>query len=286
MYQFFHGKKKRPSMAHWTALFSFILAAALACIDIRLAVFPLAGFSVLSLSAPFFPRFGYYTPVISCNRKCSKGICLTFDDGPDPNTTIHLLDLLKRYHVRAVFFVTGQKAARHPDLISAILKNGHEIGNHTYSHDNFLMLRDVKTIIKEIGDTQREISRFSIKNLVLRPPVGITGPRLKTVIEKFDMYNITFSCRATDYGNRRIKTLAARILKKIKGGDIVMLHDVMPDKLANATDATALIHKKEFLSHWLHELETIITGIKSKGMTILPLSELANIPVNYRYRDL
>ncbi len=283
--QVLDGKKKHLSTAHWTAICSFLLSGGLACIDTNLAILPLAGFSVLSLSAPFFPRFGYYTPVISCNRKCRQGICLTFDDGPDPNTTIHLLDLLKQHHVRAVFFVTGQKAARHPDLINAIIKNGHEIGNHTYSHDNFLMLRDVNTIIKEIGDTQKELARFSIKNFVLRPPVGITGPRLKPAIEKFGMYNITFTCRATDYGNRRINTLAAKILKKIKGGDIVMLHDVMPNKLANATDATASIRKKEFLSHWLHELETIITEIKSRGMKILLLSELADIPVNYRYED-
>jgi len=64
-----------------------------------------------------------------------------------------------------------------------------------------------------------------------------------------------------------------------------MLHDVMPNKLANATDAAASIRKRKFLSHWLHELETIITEIKSKGIKILLLSELANIPVNYRYED-
>jgi hypothetical protein len=119
---------------------------------------------------------------------------------------------------------------------------------------------------QEIESTQKELHSLGIQPLVFRPPVGITSPRLKQVLEKQDMICVNFSCRAADGGNRRIKNLSQKILSKIQSGDIVMLHDTYPKN-------------KELLQFWINELELILIGIREKGLEILPLSELIHKPV-------
>jgi peptidoglycan/xylan/chitin deacetylase (PgdA/CDA1 family) len=261
--------KKKLSIATWTCFFSFLTAFLLTLIDARLAVIPLSGFVLVSLMAPFFPGCSYYMPVISRGNSGKKAVALTFDDGPDPYTTPPLLALLERYNARATFFVTGAKAAAGPDLIRDILARGHCIGNHTCSHDNFIMLKNTRTIMNEIGETQSVLGRFAVRVHVFRPPVGITSPRTKNILMKYGMCNVGFSCRGNDFGNRRIKGLAGRILGRVKADDIIMLHDVMPPK-------------KECLNSWLNEIDLVLAGIIKKGLVILPLSELIGRPVMTR----
>jgi len=261
--------KKKLSIATLTCFFSFLTAFLLTLIDVRLAVIPLSGFVVVSLMAPFFHGCSYYMPVISRGNSGKKAVALTFDDGPDPYTTPPLLDLLERYNVRVTFFVTGTKAAAGPDLIRAILARGHCVGNHTCSHDNFIMLKNTRAIMNEIGETQSVLGRFAVTSHAFRPPVGITSPRTKNILMKYGMYNVGFSCRGNDFGNRRIKGLAGRVLGRVKADDIIMLHDVMPPK-------------NECLNSWLNEVDLVLAGIIEKGLVILPLSELIGRPVMTR----
>ena len=94
-----------------TGLVAILLATILIIVDGWLAVIPLAGFFLLCLAAPFFPRFGFYLPVICKGASGKKAVAITFDDGPDPLTTPLLLELLLKRQIEATFFVTGKKAA-------------------------------------------------------------------------------------------------------------------------------------------------------------------------------
>ena len=104
-------------MAAKIGLITFLLAVLLIIFDGWLAVIPLAGFVLLCLAAPFFPRFGFYAPVISRGASGKKAVAITFDDGPDPLTAPPLLKLLLTHQVKATFFVTGKKAAAYPELV-------------------------------------------------------------------------------------------------------------------------------------------------------------------------
>ena len=235
-------------------------------LDVRLSVLLLAGFIILCMAAPFFPGFSFYLPIISRGTPDNKAIALTFDDGPDPLSTPYLLDLLRKHRVKATFFVTGRKAAEYPELMKAIVRHGHAVGNHSYTHDNLVMFRSCKTIVREIEAAQNVLNDFGVLALAFRPPVGITGPKLRPALMETDRYIVNFSCRAFDGGNRRIRELSGKILKRIGPGDIVLLHDVRP-------------HKPFEVGYWLNEMELILIGIKNKGLAVRPLAEIIGRPV-------
>jgi len=234
--------------------------------DVRLSVLLLAGFIILCLAAPFFPGFSFYLPIISRGTTDKQAVALTFDDGPDPLTTPRLLDLLQKHRIKATFFVTGQNAAEHPEIMKAMVHHGHAVGNHSYTHDNLVMFRSCKTIAREIEAAQNVLNSFGVLALAFRPPVGITGPRLWPVLRKSDRYLVNFSCRAFDGGNRWIRGLSRKILKRIGPGDIVLLHDVRP-------------HTPFSVGEWLSEVELIVSGIKTKGLAVRPLAEIIGRPV-------
>ena len=260
------SRKSSLSPAERLGIGSLLMATVLLFFDVRLSVIPLAADILFCGAAPFFPGFGFFLPVISRGGSNKKAVALTFDDGPDSLVTPQVLQLLLKHQVKASFFVTGQKAAEHPQLIKEILLHGHTIGNHSYIHDNLLMFRRIKTIAAEIKSAQNVLSDFGIVPLAFRPPVGITGPRLRPALLNSGLVIVNFSCRACDGGNRWIKNISKKILRRIRPGDIVVLHDVRPSEQFD-------------LAYWLKEMDLLVSGIKEKGLAVLPLAEIIGRPV-------
>lgn len=233
-----------------------------------LAILPLSLFLLLCLAAPFFPEFEFFLPVISQGNPEGRHVALTFDDGPSPVSTPILLDLLARHKLQATFFVVGEKAAKHPELIAAIIAHGHSIGNHSLRHDPLLMLRTPKTLQKDIHATQDILKNNGIRPLVFRPPVGITNPRLKRVLARENLIAITYSCRAFDCGNRNIRNLANKILRRLGPGGIIMLHDLPPKRQAS-------------LGYWQKELERLFAALQ-ENYQVVSLETLIQQPVMSR----
>ena len=248
------------------AFLAAFAAIALALIDEPLAALPLAVFVLACLAAPFFPQQGFFLPLISHGSRKKNMVALTFDDGPDLETTPRLLKLLAEHAVSSTFFVIGKKAQRYPELIRAIIASGHTIGNHSHSHDVLLMLRSSQRLYKEVFEAQKILAHFGIRPWAFRPPAGITNPRLGRILRKLDLRCVTFSCRAFDGGNRHIAGLAEKILGKVKAGDIILLHDVPPPH-NGAPDELLL------------ELEKIVTGLHDRKLSIVPLAELVDAGV-------
>jgi peptidoglycan/xylan/chitin deacetylase (PgdA/CDA1 family) len=244
------------------------LALALFFFQPAMAVIPLTIFLLLCFAAPFFPRSSFFLPVISHASSATKGIALTFDDGPSPASTPFLLDLLARHQLQATFFVVGENAARHPELIAAILAGGHTIGNHSLRHDYFLMLRAPKTLQADIHATQEILRKSGVIPLVFRPPIGITGPHLGRVLAGENLIAVTYSCRAFDRGNRNIRDLAGRILRRLQPGAIVMLHDLPP-------------LQKTQTDQWQQELDRLFSVLKETNQ-VVPLAEIIQGPVMKR----
>jgi peptidoglycan-N-acetylglucosamine deacetylase len=251
------------------ALAALVCALGMALVDPRLALIPAALFLLLCVVAPFLFRFGFYLPIISRGCTGQRVVALTFDDGPDPATTSHLLRLLAAHGVPATFFVVGQRAAAYPELIRAILDGGHTIGNHSFRHDSLVAFRGPEKIAAEILAAQNVLEGLGVTPMVFRPPVGITYPGLAKVLERLGLAAVTFSCRARDRGNRSIGRLAERILGRARPDDIIMLHDLLP------------VHRVN-LPRWLAEVEAILAGIPRKGLEFRPLSELIGRPVDRR----
>jgi peptidoglycan/xylan/chitin deacetylase (PgdA/CDA1 family) len=220
---------------------------------------------VLCLAAPFVPTCSFFLPVISRGRSGRKAVALTFDDGPDPLTTPELLRLLKKHRVSGAFFVTGHRVVRYPQLTKEIIAQGHSVANHSFHHDMLGAFRSTQTMQHEIEATQRALKELGIVALAYRPPMGITSPRLRRVMQKEGLFVVNFSCRAWDGGNRRIRNLSRRILKRVRANDILLLHDNLA--------------QPSLLPHWAGEVDLILKGIPEKGLEILPLADLIGRPV-------
>jgi peptidoglycan/xylan/chitin deacetylase (PgdA/CDA1 family) len=110
------------------------------------------------------------------------------------------------------------------------------------------------------------LAGFGVRPRLFRPPVGITNPRLPGVLEELRMECVTFNCRACDFGNRRIGGLAGTILRKVRPGAIVLLHDVSPPGRSGVAE-------------WFEGVEEIIRGLKAGGYGIVSLSGLIGGPV-------
>jgi len=259
------NSKISHTLAEKTGVFALLTAFLLFFIVPSLAAIPLVLFLLLCFGAPFFPGLGFFLPVISRGKQGKGAVALTFDDGPSPLSTPILLDLLALYNLPATFFVVGEKAARHPDLITDILAHGHTIGNHSWNHDYFLMLRSQKALWKDIHQTQEILRKSEIQPLVFRPPVGITGPRLGKVLAQEGLIAVTFSCRAFDRGNRNIQNLAAKIIRHLQPGDIIMLHDLPPFQQSQS-------------NYWQEELQNLFSALR-KNYTTVPLEQVIECPV-------
>ena len=253
-------------------MLALLLAVVMAAIDPPLATVPLCLFMLLLLTAPFVHQLGLFFPVISRGQADKPLVALTFDDGPDPRSTPALLRLLNGHRVQATFFTVGQQAAKHPELIRSILAHGHSIGNHGYHHDALAAFKGARRVTHEIEKTQQVLAKMGARPLVFRPPVGITYPALGAVLAKLNMTAVTFSCRAWDRGNRSIVHLSRRILKRVRPGDIIMLHDRFPPQGGDP-------------AQWLDEVELILTGLGEKGLAVRPLAELIGRPVDHRSAD-
>lgn len=249
------------SRAEITGILLLIAACAAFFIHPLLSIGLLFLYVILCVAACFFPQTNFLGQVVSRGCTGKNHVALTFDDGPSECTTRKILDLLDRHSVKATFFVSGINAVQFPDLIDEIIRRGHSIGNHSYSHDPFVMLKASGTLYREVDDANRVLQKMGINALAFRPPVGIINPRLPSILTQLGLTCVTFSCRARDAGNFRVKNLAVRILEKVKGDDIILLHDKPPYR------------SEDDLVLWI-EIEKILTGIVDKGLCIVPLSEL------------
>jgi peptidoglycan/xylan/chitin deacetylase (PgdA/CDA1 family) len=244
-----------------TGIILLIAAAGAFFIYPLLAAALLLLYIVLCVGACFFPQMNFLMQVISRGHTGKNDVALTFDDGPSEFTTPKILDLLDRHSVKATFFVSGCNAVQFPGLIEEIIRRGHSVGNHSMNHDPFVMMKGYRTLYREVDEARSALQKMGINAMAFRPPVGIVNPELPSILKQLGLFCVTFNCRAWDAGNFRVRNLAARILKKVKGDDIILLHDKLP---CRPEDNFVLGQ----------EIEKILIGIRDKGLHIVPLSEL------------
>ncbi len=155
----------------------------------------------------------------------SKEIALTFDDGPHPAATVRLLDLLRELHVKATFFVVGKKVDEAPWILPRMLVEGHEVANHTYHHIN-LDNASEDTVMKEIRLGADAIHRAcGVTTYSFRPPGGHHNANVLSGAEKMNVRTFLWSDDPADFANPGADVLEKRLIGKVTGGALVLLHD-------------------------------------------------------------
>jgi peptidoglycan-N-acetylglucosamine deacetylase len=154
-------------------------------------------------------------------------IAMTFDDGPSAENTPRLLEMLKQRNIKATFFLIGQNVVSNPDLVRRILAEGHEIGNHSWTHPQLSKLSDDR-VTAEITQTQDAIKDASgFTPTLLRPPYGAITPRQREWIEnRFGLNIILWSVDPFDWKRPGASVITQRILSQTRPGAIILSHDI------------------------------------------------------------
>lgn len=160
-------------------------------------------------------------------------IAITFDDGPNPETTNKLLKILADRGVKATFFVLGSRAEQSPDILRAMVAAGHEVANHSWNHPQLNKI-PVASADKQIEDTNTVIQNATgVKPRYLRPPYGAMNATLQRHIEeKYGMTFIYWSVDPLDWKVRDSNAVYDQIMRQVRPGAIILSHDIHPTTVA------------------------------------------------------
>ena len=188
-------------------------------------------FSVfLALMLFSFPSFAEKPFKEAVTDTSEKKIALTFDDGPNPRYTDIILNILGEYRIKATFFVIGKNAELYPEPLRRAIREGHEIGNHTYSHPHMRKL--------SLSETEQEIllcqeilcEHFAVKPTVFRPPEGVFGEFEEETTSKIGLRTVLWSIDTRDWEAKPAKKIVSEIKGSIKSGKILLFHDYVSGK--------------------------------------------------------
>jgi len=174
-----------------------------------------------------FARFSMFADVVTFGPRNARGVALTFDDGPDPESTRAILDQLDEAGAKATFFVIGRKADAHPEVVREIVERGHAIGVHGYTHDRLFTFRSPWRVRKDI---QRAVDRVQeitgVKPWLFRAPIGHISPSIGKVIRQMELQAIGWSARGLDgWPATKPEDTARRVIRSLKDGAIILMHD-------------------------------------------------------------
>lgn len=165
-----------------------------------------------------------------CNNplETEKKIAITFDDGPSL-FTLEVLELLKKYDVKATFFCIGKNIEAHPEIVKKIIEEGHLLGNHSYSHSKFFDFYNADKITDELRKTDQLLEKYTSKKInFFRPPYGVTTPSIRRALKITGHKVIGWNIRSLDGGTKNQNLIFNRIIKRVSPGGIVLLHDTAP----------------------------------------------------------
>lgn len=153
-------------------------------------------------------------------------IALTIDDGPDPEVTPQVLDLLERYGVKATFFCIGEQAARYPELCQLIVQRGHMVENHSQTHRHDFSLLGPKGMQGELEMAQQTLAAITGRRPVFfRAPAGLRNPFLDWALVRADLKLAAWTRRGFDTRTSDSRLVLARLLRGLQPGAILLLHD-------------------------------------------------------------
>lgn len=214
------------------------------------------------------PVNGEGTTTVWAGPATKRAVALTFDDGPCPRYTLKILALLKQYQAHATFFVLGCKVEKYPWLIKAMLRDGHEVGNHSYSHHR-LPKSDQLTREQELEKTRLDLDLLGCprEHGLIRPPYSAFDERLVSYAAHTGRRLALWSIDSGDWKGLDSGTIVQNVLTRVRNGSIVVLHE------GNGT-------KEADRSPTVEALKVILPALQAAGYQMVTMSELAPPPIN------
>jgi peptidoglycan/xylan/chitin deacetylase (PgdA/CDA1 family) len=222
------------------------------------AFFALAYVALFTAGVLFLP-LAMFTDVVARGPGGARGVVLTFDDGPDPRSTPKVLDALERAGATATFFVIGQKVLAHPEVVKDIVRRGHTVGLHSFTHDRLFSLRGARRVKDDLERGLAAIERVTGERAVFfRPPVGHTNPAIARVADELDLVVVGWSVRGFDGIAADPARVSARVARGLEDGAIVLLHDAAERGDREPAGVRAL--------------GPVLEAIRDRNLTVVPLA--------------
>jgi peptidoglycan/xylan/chitin deacetylase (PgdA/CDA1 family) len=200
---------------------------------------------------------GFFIKVICAAATHEKIIAISFDDGPSAYTP-QFLQVLNEHRVKATFFCIGKNIKGNEPVLSAISRQGHLIGNHSFSHDFWFDLLSPKKMKADLQAADEAILAVSGRRPKLfRPPYGVTNPTVKKVIMEGGYIPVGWNVRSMDTVNKDEQKLLRKVVSRIKPGAIFLFHDTSPVTLSI--------------------IPQFIKQVKDNGYQIVPLDKMLNL---------
>lgn len=154
-----------------------------------------------------------------------KQLALTYDDGPNDPHTLRLLEVLARHDVRATFFLIGRYVQQRPDIVRELVKAGHVIGNHTFTHP-LLIFKPAGEIRKELTDCRAAIeAAIGSHSHFFRPPFGGRRPAVLRIARELGLEPVMWNVTGFDWNAPPAATIKKKVQSQIRGGNVILLHD-------------------------------------------------------------
>jgi len=216
-------------------------------------------YSLIVAYGCYFVSSGFFMPMYCFAKTTDKVIAITFDDGPVPDGTPQVLQILKDANAEATFFCIGERIAGNEAIIRQLDAEGHLIGNHSYTHSTLFDLFSSKKMLAEMQLFDEELFNITGKKTKLfRPPYGVMNPNLKNAIVKGGYLPIGWNVRSYDTMATNADVLLQKVSPKIKPGAIFLFHDRCPVSVAM--------------------LPGFLAEVKAKGYRVVRVDKMLGVP--------
>lgn len=193
-------------------------------------------------------------------RTDTSAVALTFDDGPSADTE-RILDVLAAHDLSATFFMLGRQVEQFPQIARRVIDEGHEVGNHSYSHPIYLF-RGPSETRHQLERAQETITSVTgARPRFARPPCGVRTPAYFAAARRLGLRTVQWSVAGFDWKKLTGAEIAERVLRDVESGSVILLHDGDSDGKRDRSATVAA-------------LPIIIEGLQRRGLNVVPLSQL------------
>ncbi|MBZ5706475.1 MAG: polysaccharide deacetylase family protein [Acidobacteriia bacterium] len=171
------------------------------------------------------PTGQWYGKTFTGLGRGSKRLALTYDDGPNDPHTLRLLEVLAKHDVRATFFLIGRYVQQRPDIVRELVKAGHVVGNHTFTHP-LLIFQPAAAIRTQLVDCQRALTdAVGEHSNLFRPPFGGRRPAVMRIARSLGLDPVMWSVTGYDWNAPSAEHIEHKVTRQVRGGDVILLHD-------------------------------------------------------------